>query len=149
MKKLSEHSLRFALYSSFSISNQTTDFRLSLGKYSGNKGDAFRSHEIIGHKFSTYDHDYNTCAKQCGSGWWYNRCTLVNLNAPFFENHHDPVWKNYISVYTIYLCMLPVWITCVSYLYVLTVCCRRRICPVFYTAVIIILLFLFRTLSHN
>lgn len=38
MKKLSEHSLRFALYSSFSISNQTTDFRLSLGKYSGNKG---------------------------------------------------------------------------------------------------------------
>lgn len=97
MRKLSERSINFAQYSTFSISNQTTDFRLSLGKYSGNKGDAFRSHGIIGHKFSTYDHDYNTCAKQCRSGWWYNSCTLVNLNAPFFDNHRDPVWNGYIS----------------------------------------------------
>lgn len=38
MRKLSERSINFAQYSTFSISNQTTDFRLSLGKYSGNKG---------------------------------------------------------------------------------------------------------------
>lgn len=59
--------------------------------------DAFRDHGVIGQKFSTYDKDHGNCAKECGSGWWYGSCTLVNLNAPFFEVHRDPVWNGYIS----------------------------------------------------
>lgn len=37
MEKLQDHTVGFAHYSSFSISNETDGFRLSLGSYSGNR----------------------------------------------------------------------------------------------------------------
>ncbi|XP_061196032.1 fibrinogen-like protein 1 [Saccostrea echinata] len=62
-------------------------YRLSLGEKSGSIGDAFRSwHPVVNYPFYTFDHDNeNGCAAQCRSGWWYNHCTLVHLNAPFLK----------------------------------------------------------------
>lgn len=58
--------------------------------------------------------------------------------------------KNNQNVCRFHVNNIPMYVTCMCYLYVLPVCCRRRICSLFYTAVIIIPLFLFRTLSsHN
>ncbi|XP_061165634.1 ficolin-1-A-like [Saccostrea echinata] len=80
-------------YSSFSISDVTDGYRLSLGKMSGNIADAFRSHQLVNYPFLTFDLDnINRCAATRGSGWWYNNCNQINLNAPFFEDHIDPVW---------------------------------------------------------
>ncbi|XP_062585418.1 angiopoietin-related protein 7-like [Saccostrea cucullata] len=64
-------------YSSFSISDETDGYRLSLGEKSGNIADNFRlGHPVVNHTFSTFDHDRNRCAAKCGSGWWYYHCTL-------------------------------------------------------------------------
>ncbi|XP_062595346.1 angiopoietin-related protein 6-like [Saccostrea cucullata] len=85
-------------YTLFSISNETDGYRLSLGQKSGNIADKFRSwHEVVNHPFSTFDHARNRCAAQCGSGWWYKNCALVNLNAPFAGGPRDPVWEGIIS----------------------------------------------------
>ncbi|XP_062569280.1 angiopoietin-related protein 7-like [Saccostrea cucullata] len=85
-------------YSVFSISNETDGYRLSLGEKTGTIGDAFRSHLIISYPFYTFDNDNSCgCAFSRKSGWWYQCCNLVNLNAPFFEQHVDPVWNGYIS----------------------------------------------------
>ncbi|XP_062575185.1 angiopoietin-related protein 7-like [Saccostrea cucullata] len=89
-----------AQYSSFSLSDETGDYRLSLGNMSGNIVDAFRSwHPVVNHSFSTFDHDntHSRCPASRKSGWWFNDCTLVNLNAPFFEFHSDQVWDEIIS----------------------------------------------------
>ncbi|XP_062604271.1 angiopoietin-related protein 6-like isoform X2 [Saccostrea cucullata] len=84
-------------YSLFSISDETDGYRLSLGEKSGNIDDAFRAHSVVNHPFFTFDHDRRTCAAQCGSGWWYYSCAVVNLNAPFAGGHRDPVWHRVIS----------------------------------------------------
>ncbi|XP_062585415.1 microfibril-associated glycoprotein 4-like [Saccostrea cucullata] len=84
-------------YSLFSISNETDGYRLSLGQKSGNIVDQFRVHFVVNYPFSTFDNDRYTCAARSGSGWWYNHCTLVNLNAPFAGGHSNYVWSGIIS----------------------------------------------------
>ena len=39
--------------------------------------------------FSTFDNDNDAyangnCAQEDGSGWWFNRCSAANLNAPYY-----------------------------------------------------------------
>ncbi|XP_062585416.1 microfibril-associated glycoprotein 4-like isoform X1 [Saccostrea cucullata] len=73
-------------YSSFSISNDSDDYRLSLGEKSGNIADAFRSYNIVGFPFYTFDRDNkHKCASRHGSGWWFDYCYHVNLNAPLLK----------------------------------------------------------------
>ncbi|XP_061195735.1 ficolin-1-like [Saccostrea echinata] len=97
MKKTDGH-VYHAQYSSFSISNETDGYRLSLGKFSGNVlHDEFRDHTVVDKEFYTFDHDNAAkCSAQCGSGWWYQSCTTTNLNAPFSGIHRDSVWYNTI-----------------------------------------------------
>lgn len=66
--------------------------------YSLFTADAFRKHNVTGQMFSTFDKDnvYH-CARNTGSGWWYNYCTFVDLNVPFFSDHTESVWYPFIS----------------------------------------------------
>lgn len=66
--------------------------------YSWFTADAIRVHDVTGHKFSTFDHDdtRRNCPLDHGSGWWYDDCTLSNLNAPLFLSHVDPMWYTFL-----------------------------------------------------
>ncbi|XP_077791950.1 angiopoietin-related protein 5-like [Podarcis muralis] len=88
----------YAVYKTFEIGNEDEKYRLSLGKYRGNVGDAFRGREPSenqdGNFFSAVDSDnddcgpcfvgdeaFDSCAGELyGSGWWFSNCGMADLN---------------------------------------------------------------------
>ena len=75
-------STRHAEYESFSVTDSSGNYRLSLGSYSGNAKDAMTYNN--NHDFSTKDHGPKTnCAENRKGGWWYDSCTWANLNGLF------------------------------------------------------------------
>ncbi|XP_041833206.1 angiopoietin-related protein 5-like [Melanotaenia boesemani] len=109
----------FAEYSDFSLGNEEMNYKLHVGKYSGNAGDAIRGAypgiDQNGFGFSTIDRDNDGCSpcifgdiaqSDCvsseGGGWWYSRCGSASLNGEWhpFGNHigwasglHWLTWK--------------------------------------------------------
>nr|XP_039256108.1 fibrinogen-like protein 1 [Styela clava] len=97
----------YASYSSFHVEPEEMDYQLRISGYEAAEdpdmriGDAFKGHNFgypddesstkhDGMKFSTFDRDndryqYN-CASQDGGGWWFNRCSAVNLNGRVYRN---------------------------------------------------------------
>ncbi|GFR92456.1 angiopoietin-related protein 1 [Elysia marginata] len=76
----------FAHYTTFKIENESDNYRLRLGHYSGTVGEQSES-GLSYHKdapFSTYDKDNDevsvNCAKFRHGAWWYKRCYHCNLN---------------------------------------------------------------------
>ncbi|CAG5100497.1 Oidioi.mRNA.OKI2018_I69.XSR.g17026.t1.cds [Oikopleura dioica] len=105
-------------YGNFDIGSEREQYRLnSLGEFSndGNRdlGDAFRgtgfgdqgysrwdkedtNHE--GMPFSTYDrdndkYDEGNCAREDGSGWWFNRCSAANLNGKHYGKGSTALYR--------------------------------------------------------
>ncbi|KAJ8034004.1 Fibrinogen-like protein A [Holothuria leucospilota] len=90
----------YAKYSSFSISDESDNYRLSLGSYTGDAGDSLSYHN--GQAFTTRDRDNDlwsggNCASDlyyycCGvsttydGAWWYNSCFHSSLNSPYGSN---------------------------------------------------------------
>ncbi|KAM4788454.1 angiopoietin-related protein 5 isoform 2-T2 [Cyanocitta cristata] len=89
----------YASYDGFWIEDETCAFKLHLGHYSGNAGDAFRGYRKEDNQnsmpFSTSDVDNDGCRPLCtikgqpvkscsnfsdNTGWWFNKCGLANLN---------------------------------------------------------------------
>ncbi|GFR88006.1 ficolin-1 [Elysia marginata] len=73
----------FAHYASFSIADESDNYRLSVGAYDGTAGDSLIYHN--GHQFTTVDRDNDSddsdnCAKADGGGWWFKYCDESNLN---------------------------------------------------------------------
>jgi len=82
-------------YWSFQIGAENDKYRLELGGYSGDAGDAlmhegdqngdgyFGDYLHNGMKFTTYDDDNDennaNCAATGGGAWWYNSCFHVCL----------------------------------------------------------------------
>jgi len=70
-----------AEYSTFSVSDEAGNYRLTVAGYSGDAGDAMTApanvaHRADGKMFSTSDRDHDTmgggnCAVDFSSGWWY------------------------------------------------------------------------------
>lgn len=85
----------FAEYSSFSVSSESTGFRLRVSGYSGNAGDALAASTQYPHwnaqgmMFTTYDRDNDrwsegNCAENPNhGGWWWNHCSYSNINVNF------------------------------------------------------------------
>ena len=82
---------RFAKYSVFSVANAVTQYKLSVGGYSGNAGDSFSYHS--GKKFSTRDRDNDIwsghCAHSFKGAWWYGACHSSNLNGLYLFGPHN------------------------------------------------------------
>ncbi|XP_028391012.1 ryncolin-2-like [Dendronephthya gigantea] len=73
---------RYAQYGTFSVTDESHKYRLTIGKYSGTAGDALSYHNQM--KFSTKDSDndawYRNCATTWKGAWWYKSCWHSNLN---------------------------------------------------------------------
>jgi len=70
-----------AAYSNFRV--EGSDYRLTVGGFSGNAGDTLRIDN--GMAFSARDNDQDRWSGNCSStrgngGWWFNGCGLANLN---------------------------------------------------------------------
>ena len=96
----------YANYSTFSISNGSTEYILTVGGYSGTAGDSLAYHN--GMRFTTIDNDndiwYDNCAIERNGGWWYTACDRSNLNGPYlYRGHNDDAttwqdWKGYYNL---------------------------------------------------
>ncbi|NWR29078.1 ANGL5 protein, partial [Tachuris rubrigastra] len=89
----------YASYDGFWIEDEACSFKIHLGHYSGNAGDAFKGYRKEDNQnlmpFSTFDADNDGCRPVCtikeqpvkscsnfsdGTGWWFSKCGLANLN---------------------------------------------------------------------
>ncbi|XP_037616159.1 angiopoietin-related protein 5-like [Sebastes umbrosus] len=110
----------FAEYRNFRLGNAKSAFKLHVGKYSGNAGDAIRGAypgiDQNGFGFSTVDRDSDGCSPcifgdiaqmDCtssdGGGWWYSSCGSASLHGDWHPagNHigwgsglHWHTWKS-------------------------------------------------------
>ncbi|KAM9228807.1 angiopoietin-related protein 5-like [Dugong dugon] len=98
-----------AHYDNFHVGTEDELYRLHLGQYSGNAGDAFRgsgrTDNQEGSAFSTLDRDHDACSpcmngdrtflscslERTGAGWWYSNCGQADLNGPRPQRKGDPV----------------------------------------------------------
>ena len=75
----------YALYNSFQIGEAASNYRLSIGSYSGTAGDSLSLHNNM--QFSTYDRDNDVSAAFCADdrqgAWWYSYCGDSNLNGRY------------------------------------------------------------------
>ena len=72
-------------YNQFSVGSASEKYPLTVGGFTGVGTDRFASEPLNGMKFSTPDsdndkHSSHNCAVNYKSGWWYNRCTHINVN---------------------------------------------------------------------
>ncbi|VDI84275.1 Hypothetical predicted protein [Mytilus galloprovincialis] len=86
MKVSVDDSTAFALYQIFNISDESSNYTLTISNYSGNAGDAMRYDNNM--QFSTFD---RRGSNTCRGGWWYgvNRCDRVILNGLYSNIYWD------------------------------------------------------------
>ena len=80
--QLTSGSVAFAIYSTFSVGNSSTNYTLTVGGCSGDAGDAMR--DQAGQQFTTYDVDndrmpWGNCAQSFSGGFWYNSCVSAGI----------------------------------------------------------------------
>ncbi|XP_019853463.1 PREDICTED: fibrinogen-like protein A [Amphimedon queenslandica] len=80
-----EGNTTYANYSTFNISDGSTEYILTVGGYSGTAGDSLAYHN--GSRFSTKDNDNDdlssNCAQRTTGAWWYRSCDRSNLNSRY------------------------------------------------------------------
>ncbi|XP_069718736.1 tenascin-N isoform X1 [Phaenicophaeus curvirostris] len=81
----------YAVYDFFQVASSRDRYRLSVGNYTGNAGDAMTYHN--GWKFTTWDRDNDVALSNCAlthrGAWWYKNCHLANLNGKYGETKHS------------------------------------------------------------
>ncbi|XP_067345827.1 angiopoietin-related protein 5-like isoform X3 [Channa argus] len=107
----------FAEYRNFRLGNEKSAFKLHVGKYTGNAGDAIRGAyagiDQNGYGFSTIDRDNDGCSPcifgdiaetQCSlserGGWWYSRCGSASLNGEWHPAGDHIGWASGIHWHT-------------------------------------------------
>ncbi|CAG2228212.1 Tenascin-R,Ryncolin-2,Ficolin-3,Ficolin-1-A,Ryncolin-1,Fibrinogen C domain-containing protein 1,Tenascin-N,Fibroleukin,Tenascin,Ficolin-1,Fibrinogen-likeprotein A,Ryncolin-3 [Mytilus edulis] len=80
--------MTYALYKTFTVSDENSQYKLSIGGYSGTAGDRMGFNN--GSRFTTKDRDHDTyreynCAKTYG-GWWHVDCGHAYLNYDMSKN---------------------------------------------------------------
>ncbi|KAL3864323.1 hypothetical protein ACJMK2_006014 [Sinanodonta woodiana] len=72
----------FAVYSKFTVGNESSKYILTVARYSGNAGDDLYKHN--GMKFTTTDNDNDVLSGNCAfpahGAFWFKDCHPVNLN---------------------------------------------------------------------
>ncbi|GFR58142.1 fibrinogen-like protein 1 [Elysia marginata] len=91
----------YAHYSSFSISDEKSNYVLSLGAYNGTAGDSLSYHK--GRQFSTRNRDNDAISENCAvnhiGAWWYGSCLSSNLNGKWgADSYRGPCWSTLTSM---------------------------------------------------
>ena len=90
----------YANYSTFNVSDGSTEFILTIGGYSGTAGDSLTNIHN-GSRFTTRDNDNDNwsggnCAQWHTGAWWYNHCHDSSLNSQYFNtltsNYQGIIW---------------------------------------------------------
>jgi len=80
----------YAEYDFFAVSSERSNYKLSLGTYSGTAGDSLGYHRNSA--FSTKDRDNDNSSGNCAAsykgGWWFNSCVIANLNGYYYHGPH-------------------------------------------------------------
>ena len=82
---------KYANYSYFSVGNPSTNYKLSVGGYSGTAGDSLATGSVVhnGRQFTTRDQDNDkvvgNCAVAWQGAWWYANCHISNLNGQYLS----------------------------------------------------------------
>ncbi|KAJ8406194.1 hypothetical protein AAFF_G00304250 [Aldrovandia affinis] len=93
----------YAVYDNFKIAPVRQKFKLTIGNYRGNAGDAMTYHQ--GRPFSTVDSDNDIALGNCAlthrGAWWYKNCHLANLNGHWGDTRHSlgvnwEPWKGHL-----------------------------------------------------
>ena len=84
-----EGNTSYANYSTFSISDGSTEYILTVGGYSGTAGDSLVYHN--GFRFTTRDNDNDEWAEgnnaqRWTGAWWYHDTHHSNLNGQYFKS---------------------------------------------------------------
>ncbi|KAL5011834.1 hypothetical protein ScPMuIL_010385 [Solemya velum] len=97
----------YAYYSSFNVGDGSTNYRLTVGGYSGTAGDGLAKQNNMA--FSTYDRDLDgkideNCAVKFKGAWWYQSCHNSNLNGQYLGGEHTALgegvnWKRWKGYY--------------------------------------------------
>ena len=92
-----EGNTAYANYSTFSVSDGSTEYILTVGGYSGTAGNSLAWHN--GMRFTTRDRDNDNhgslqCAHFRNGAWWYNGCAFSNLNGLYYNTSTD----NYLGI---------------------------------------------------
>ncbi|XP_052080796.1 fibrinogen C domain-containing protein 1-A-like [Mytilus californianus] len=89
----------YAIYDTFNIGEEETNYNLSISGYNGTAGHSVRDSYIISHdgvEFTTKDRDNDfrddiNCADAEGGGWWYGACSWSNINGLYNVNGHKSI----------------------------------------------------------
>ena len=91
-----EGSHKYAHYNHFSVGNLNTNYKLSVGGYSGTAGDSLTiGSEVHNDRaFTTIDRDNDessghNCAVTYQGAWWYDSCHVSNLNGQYLSGASD------------------------------------------------------------
>ena len=90
----------YAKYDRFSIGDERSLYKLTLGSYSGTAGDSLTYHN--GMAFTTKDRDNDKYDSNCAvgntaGGWWYKVCHYALLNGNYLgDNSNAQTWKGVI-----------------------------------------------------
>uniref|UniRef100_A0A1X7TDC0 Fibrinogen C-terminal domain-containing protein n=1 Tax=Amphimedon queenslandica TaxID=400682 RepID=A0A1X7TDC0_AMPQE len=98
-----EGNTAYANYSTFSVSDGSIEYILTVGGYSGTAGDCMDLYNE--YRFTTRDNDndawHRNCAQDFTGAWWYNKCLNSNLNGRYFNIATSDIqgvtslcWKN-------------------------------------------------------
>ncbi|TRY98095.1 hypothetical protein DNTS_028460 [Danionella cerebrum] len=95
---------KYAVYDNFKVAPAKQKFKLTIGSYKGDAGDAMTYHQ--GAPFTTVDSDNDIALGNCAlthqGAWWYTNCHLANLNGRFGDNRHSmgvnwQPWKGHLQ----------------------------------------------------
>ncbi|XP_076001352.1 fibrinogen-like protein 1 [Genypterus blacodes] len=118
-----EGNQRYAEYKNFKVDGEKDQYRLHLGEYNGNAGDALAEAHVApsrgqrwtgpdstssGIKFSTHDQLNDTqgensapkCIRHSKSGWWFSKCDSGNLNGRYHTGPYQAMTDDGVVWYT-------------------------------------------------
>ena len=96
-----------AMYDSFSVGDASSNYRLTIGRYSGTAGDSLAWHNNMAFSIKDRDNDiwHSDCANVYKGAWWYNSCHHSNLNGLYLGSTGNSDtgnvwshWKSYQSL---------------------------------------------------